>query len=240
MAAPSKIYKEMAKFLSSKGINVVYYDPRGVGENGQFKTASLQDWCTDIENIGNHFIAQGKNIHFLGHSIGGQIYGRLKNPDMFQKVIFLCTSSGVWWKNQHIPTLLQSAFVMNIYIPVSNFIFGYTNAKLVGMGENLPSKAASEWAKWCRSQNYLDDHRKSFQYDHYKNLDRDILNIVVADDPIANKQSNLHLKRIYSNCDFDDYVVQSDKPIGHLGFSKPHLKERWEIVANYVMDNPDE
>lgn len=236
MASPSKIYNKMSDFLVQNGISVVYFDPRGVGNNSDYKEATLQDWCDDVEMIADHFREKDYKTHFLGHSIGGQLFGRFKSPDKFNKVIFLCSSTGIWWENKHIPTLLQSAFVMNIYIPLSNFIFGYTGAELVGMGLNLPKYAASEWAKWCRSKGYIKSYSNKFSSNHYNTFNGKILNIRVSDDPIANKDSSKKLQDIYSKADFIEYVVEGEGKVGHFGFSHPSQIKHWEKLKDYIKE----
>ena len=74
--AGHKIYKQIAEYLSSKGIAVLRVDDRGVGEsNGVYADATTADFAGDViagvEYLKSRHDIDRRKIGVLGHSEGG-------------------------------------------------------------------------------------------------------------------------------------------------------------------------
>lgn len=236
MAVPSKIYHKFAQFMASQGVTTMVYDYRGVGENNHGQDASFADWATqDLPALIDYLATIHPKVHYLGHSIGGQILGIMPGQEKIEKVIFVACSSGTWWADKPLKSTLMAGFVMNIYIPLSNKFLGFTNAEAIKMGVNLPKTVANEWASWCRSKNFVLDHKHKYPSFKSPELTHEALDILIYDDDIATKASNLKHKEFYRNMHFTDYEVSADHPIGHLGLFKPENKNHWDFMLQWLL-----
>jgi len=235
MAVPSRKYEKFAKHCAENGLSAVVFDFRGVESNSKnMKDASIEQWVDDIASLVDYFDDQYETVNYLGHSIGAQIFGLIPNYNKIAKTIFVCASTGTWWKSKPLALFLQAAFVMNVYIPLSNKLFGYTNTKLIKMGVNMPKTASSQWAKWCRSPNYIESCRDDFSNYSHDKIAKNILNITVTDDTIATPKTNAELKAIYGNVNFDNQVIKAEKPIGHQGLFHSNNMQHWGIAINWI------
>ena len=75
--------------------------------------------------------------HLVGHSAGGQLFGLMPNHDKFTSVFNVACSSGQI-RNMAMPYRAKTIWFMDVFIPVSNVLFGYTQSSKIGMGEDLP------------------------------------------------------------------------------------------------------
>ncbi|MBN3859972.1 hypothetical protein GKC56_05565 [Neisseriaceae bacterium PsAf] len=82
-------------------------------------------------------------IILVGHSVGGQLMGIVHNYEKISKITAISSSTG--FVGNMLPAYRRKAlFFFNIYIPICNFLFGYTKSEKVNMGENLPKEVARE------------------------------------------------------------------------------------------------
>ncbi|KAA3605847.1 MAG: alpha/beta fold hydrolase [Calditrichaeota bacterium] len=95
-----KIFKEIAKHLSTQGIATFRYDDRGVGEStGDFTNSTLQDHSEDLKEIMNFFKShkkyQFKDFILFGHSQGGIVTANVAAENQDVKKIVLMGAPSV-------------------------------------------------------------------------------------------------------------------------------------------------
>ena len=144
-----KFYSSFASHLSQNGFGVITYDNNGIGDSLKepIKTskATLQSWGeidmpAVLSTLQTNF--PGVNYHLVGHSAGGQLVGLMPNAHQLTSMLNFAASSGRL-KNMKLPFRLQARFLMDVFIPINNRLFGYTNTQWVGMGERLPKLVAA-------------------------------------------------------------------------------------------------
>ncbi len=90
----------LSDFLTRKGIAVLRYDDRGVGESqGQFKGATTADFATDVI-AAIHYLKNRKDLHFskiglIGHSEGGLIAPIVASQNKAVDFLVLLAAPGV-------------------------------------------------------------------------------------------------------------------------------------------------
>ena len=88
-----EFYLNFARFLINHGYRVLLYDYRGIGESApvslKASTIYIHEWGThDMNAVLDYLVDEGySGIIWLGHSIGAQLVGLLKNKEYVQKVI---------------------------------------------------------------------------------------------------------------------------------------------------------
>ena len=94
MGVPQKYYSPFASWLTTKGYIVATFDYSGVGLS---LTGSLRDSSVTITDWAHFDCAamikaisiksEGKSLYWIGHSLGGQIYGLVPGTAQCQKRI---------------------------------------------------------------------------------------------------------------------------------------------------------
>lgn len=125
--------------------------------------------------------------------------------------------------------------MMNIFIPISNLVYGKTRANLIGIGIDIPKGVSNEWAKWSRNKEYIKAFRSDYANYSHEQISRDVLNITCEDDPIATHSNNENLKALYPKVSFKDLVVPKSQKAGHLNFMRSTNLEYWNVMLRFFV-----
>lgn len=253
MVAPAtgikrRFYNAFATFLSENGYGVICYDNRGIGDSvkGSINDmdASLINWgrldmTAVLEQLKTSFPNQ--SYHLVGHSAGGQLVGLMKNALELKSMYNFASSSGCL-KNMKYPFRFGAGFYLNVFIPVSNFLFGKTNSQWVGMGEPLPKKVASQWRRWCNGSGYVaTDFGKAVKEHLYDDLTFNSHWSYATDDAISNYANVKDMVRVYSKS--DSSILELDpqkmgiKKIGHMSFFSSKNSKLWSHTLEWLQMN---
>lgn len=187
-------YRKIAEFFQGKGISTITFDYAGIGESlrGSIKDekSHLLNWGNrDLDAVIQYAIETfpGHKLILLGHSIGGQLIGLAPSSLRADKIILVAAQSGYWkfWKG-----ITRIRMWLNWYLlfPVLTKGFGYFPSKKFGKMENLPKNITEEWAKWCRSSNYLFAGVSSDDL-YFDRIKCELTSISIEDDFFAPKKS---------------------------------------------------
>ena len=231
-----EFYINFAKFLMSHGYCVLLYDYRGIGESApdNLKTSSIymHEWGTQDMNAAlDYLVNKGiTGIIWLGHSIGGQLVGLLRNKSHVQKVISINAALGYWG---YLSGLMKMVIFFLWYVigPMMVKFYGYGVMKKIGWGENLPPNAILEWRSWCLSKTYYMEFLKNkIQADRFYNFTIPITAIYLSDDYIANDKTASLMMQFFPNapCELIKLDVHKFTPhrVGHVGI----FRKRFESV----------
>ncbi len=158
---PRAYYGRFASFLADQGLAVVTFDYRGIGGSRpaslRGSAATMLEWArADLVGVLAFASAQvaGRRPALVGHSFGGQALGLLPEPEAVAGALTVASQVGYFglWPWRYRPVLAALWFVL---LPASTRLLGYFPSRLFGMGENLPSGVALQWARWCRSRRWV-------------------------------------------------------------------------------------
>lgn len=238
-------YHSFATFLCENGYGVITYDNRGIADskNGPLKQsdASLVDWgkldmTAVLEELKNRF--PNTTYHLIGHSAGGQLLGLMDNaPDIKSLFNFACSSGSI--RNMRFPFNLKAHFFLNMFIPVNNLLFGYSNSQWLGMGEPLPKTVGKQWGTWCSGSGYVKvELGKTIHQHHYDDLQIPSLWLHATDDDIANYENVKDMVRVYSKIQSEIITLNPKecgyKEIGHMKFFSSKYKELWKYALDWL------
>lgn len=241
-------YDSFATHLSEHGYGVICFDNRGIGDStkGHINqiNASLISWGTSdmtavMQTLKSYF--PDLSHHIVGHSAGGQLIGLMENALEVKSFFNFASSSGSLG-HMNYPFKLTASFFLNIFIPVSNLLFGQTNSHWVGMGQPLPKKVAAQWRKWCNSKGYVEaDFGQEIKTHHYDEIKCPSLWLHATDDGIANLENVKDMTRIYSQSATQiqtlDPIKLNKKSLGHMGFFCSKNKDLWNIAVDFFDEN---
>lgn len=243
-----QFYNSFATFLAENGYGVLSFDNRGIGgsTNGNINQiqASLINWGKlDMTAV----LAQLKTIfpnqsyHLIGHSAGGQLVGLMDNASEVKSICNFASSSGSLHHMTY-PFKLQASFFLNVFIPLSNALFGKTNSQWVGMGEPLPKLVAKQWKKWCNGKGYVAvSFGEEIQTHLYDTIAMPSLWLHATDDGIANYENVADMVRIYSKSEAEIISIDpkelGSKALGHMGFFRSKHKSLWKYAIDWLNKN---
>lgn len=142
MGITSNYYSNFANWLSQQGFTVMVIDYQGTGtsESQIRQPITFNDWTKNIELAGRWL----KNSYpetplvFLGHSIGSQLFGFVGDTLLFDKAVMLASSTG-YWKDANAPRKWVNYFLLNMILPLSNLIWGYTMQRFLSRAKTILS-----------------------------------------------------------------------------------------------------
>lgn len=234
MGVTATFYTAFAEACCERGHAAVLMDPRGVGTNAALASASITDWVLDLERLIEQSCQTYRRVHFVGHSMGGQLFGLLRTEAKLARVVFVSSSAGTWWRYKRPSTTVLAGFLMVGFIPLSARLLGRVPVSKLGLGYDLPAGVASEWARWCRRPNYISDERAQYPTYRHDQLNREVLSVRVSDDDVATAPATAALTRLYPKVRFVEHVVHADRPIGHIGFFRRVNASHWGPVFDYL------
>lgn len=241
-----KFYKPIAQYLAQYGYGTIIFENQGIGDSlvGKVKDseASLQDWGQVDTPAALKYLMEKfpkTSYHILGHSAGGQMVGLIPEWRKLTSIFNYACSSGNL-KNLKFPFIIRGRFFMDVYIPMSNLIFGHTKSQWVGMGEPLPRMVAKQWSQWCNGGGYMKTAFGKTITEHYcDEFDLPAMWVNASDDDIANNANVDDMTAVYPKMQVERlHLIPSErgfKEIGHMKFFSRKSKEKlWPILLEWL------
>ncbi|GCC52343.1 alpha/beta fold hydrolase [Chryseotalea sanaruensis] len=241
MGISAKFYINMSSWIAEQGYAILILDYRGVGLSAPATlknfSADLNDWVADMEIAAGWLKHQHPQLPciFLGHSIGGQLFGFINNKDLFSNAVFIATSTGYWFETKN---RWKNFLLLKTIMPLSVFIWGFINAKFFKQGDNYPTGAGMQWRKWCMSPSYFGTETFRDTSNFYS-FDKKITSIWFTDDPIANAKNVPKLLSFYKQAFTQSIQLIPSQfnlsKIGHTSFLSKRMKDKvWPVIVKHL------
>jgi predicted alpha/beta hydrolase len=234
-----QFYKGFACFLAEQGYAVITFDNRGIGKSLSGKVsaskASLQCWGEQDMPAVLDFLKTAypdSTYHLVGHSAGGQLVGLMHNAKDISSIFTFASSSGQL-SNMKMPYFIKAHFFMNLFIPMSNLVFGHTKSQLIGMGEPLPKAVGKQWRDWCNGQGYVKTAFGKTIHNHlYDTLSMPSLWVNASDDDIAIDANVADMLTVFKNMNAETMTLSPEEcnltEIGHMKFFSRKANHLWK------------
>lgn len=239
--APQRFYGAFARHFAGDGWDVLTWDWRGVadsrhGLSPRDPRLTMRAWGSEDLTAAIAWAdrrAPGAPIVLVGHSFGGQAAGLARNGSRLDALILVAAQHG--WLG-HWP-LLQQAMLLPwwwLVVPGLARVLGRLPSRHLGLGEELPAGVALEWARWCRSRDFLG------QWQGHAALTMPILAYSFDGDLIAPRAAVTALLREYRNATTVEYHhVRRDAdgriPVRHFGFFRDgRVPALWQECARFL------
>jgi predicted alpha/beta hydrolase len=241
-----RFYTPFATWLASEGFPTFTFDYRGIGDS-LFGThprqcpARKQDWGELDMPAALDWLRQrtGANrVDQIGHSAGAQLVGLMSNRDAIRKVVMIAGSTG-YVRSIRFPTRLMAEFLLRVYLPFTARVLGYTPARRVGLGEDLPAGVAAQWARWCRNPGYIENaFGREVKRDGYDTFRAPIFGLYASDDPIATPANVQDLLRLFPQAPKQTRMLEPQEfgypSIGHIDYFRRSRSEIWPLVTAWL------
>lgn len=235
-------YDAFAKHLAAKGFDVVTVDYRGIGGSRpapglrRFQ-ATMRQWGElDLDAALRWTLRELEPDRLLvvGHSVGGQLLGHASAADEVAAAYFVGSQSGYW---RHWPGSGRIGIfaLWHLLIPALSRPLGYFPSPWFGLGQDLPTGVARQWAHWGRHPDYLlrdgDEVRR-----RYGRIRAPLLATSIAKDRFAPEAAVGALLEIYPNAQ-RRLLLEHD--VGHFDWfraGRAGNEARWDKAAAWLAD----
>ena len=247
MGVSQRYYTPLAEWLALQGYLACTFDYFGVGlsQAGSLRNThtTVTDWATldcsaMIEAISSK--VKGRPVIWLGHSLGGQIFGLTPNREQISLAVTVASGSGYWLENAW-SLRLRAWWLWYIVVPLATRLYGYFPGKRLRKVGNLPKGVIEQWRKWCLHPEYIVGIEGQEVKKQYSAVNTPIVSFSFADDEFMSKKNIDSLHGFYTDSPktmhrFDPENLGSAK-IGHFGFFKSKFKHLlWESKLLPALD----
>ncbi|WP_251358683.1 alpha/beta fold hydrolase [Kangiella sp. TOML190] len=251
---PYQYYKHFADYMARNGFNTLVFDYRGISHSKQGNMPTdkilMQHWGQrDIEAAIQFILAQDPvaELHYLGHSAGGQILGLAQSSPKINKIIIAASGVGTWRKWPGLQKYLLAGIWYLVFPLVKLFQKGdYFHSKMLGPIP-VPKHAVNQWLNWARSKDYLFTPQHELDLSAYQAIKANIFAVTISDDWYAPVSARDALLSHYASGQTNTLLVQPKdinlKSIGHFGlFKKKQEIEQgiWQPMLNFLTGKSDD
>jgi predicted alpha/beta hydrolase len=243
---PQTFYFKLANYCAGRGYDALVYDYRGMGwsapkdlagESTKMSDWGLFDMRTALEFAAQR--AQGVPVATLGHSIGGQFLGLLKNHALARAHVQVATSVGFWpW--EHAPFRYLAWWFWRVHGPLMLALKGYIPTGGGWSGLPLPRGVYEEWRRWCLRPEHFGPDLAGYLSDNvFAEIRAPLLSVGFTDDPIATRRTVEELHKFFPNARYEKrwYTPRDagSKRVGHEGFfASRHRESLWRPVVDWI------
>ncbi len=240
----SRYYRKFASYLAERGRPSMIFDYRGMGASRRGGLegfpARMRDWCIlDVPSVLD-WAAHGHGglVAWVGHSMGGFATGLAHNNQLICRQLNIATLSG-YWGHMARPECYRVWFLMGYVAPVMGRIFGHFPGSLIG-GEDLPSPAFLEWARWCMTPGFLFDDPTLSETANFAHFRAPVRFAQIEDDPWGTPAAVADMaNRFTASVDRSIWAVRladaRSARIGHVGFFRSEFRDTlWQLAADWL------
>ena len=244
MGVSQRFYEAFATWMADQGVAVTTFDFRGIGESAPHRLrgfdASVTDWAErDLSAVCEHVHGRWPDVPrtYLGHSLGGQLFGWLDHPERFDKVVTVASGNGYWRYNA--PAVRSKApLLWWVIAPISVGLAGYFPGKKIGAVGNLPAKVMWQWRRWCLHPDYLGVEGDVFRA-LYARVRQPIHAVLAEDDELVSPLGIRRLYHLYANAHVTFESIQPKSVglpfVGHFGVFKPAAASQlWPRALQWI------
>ncbi|MGJ8687126.1 MAG: alpha/beta hydrolase family protein [Spongiibacteraceae bacterium] len=205
-------------------------------------TIDIEDWGRrDIDAVIQFAqgLATALPMHFIGHSIGGQIFALAQSSVHLQSAV-LVAASCPYWRRWRFPGNIKMLFVSRLLIPLVSALNKEFPSRRMGLGNaSIPSTVARRWALWMSKPDYLFDDEFGVDISNYAALALPILSFDFTDDELAPAVNVRKLLQQFPNASIEQHSIDPTplglSAIGHSGFFNNKCRDSlWRQTLSWV------
>ncbi len=157
VGVPQRMYRQLAEWLSSRGIRCVTFDYRGFGDSRHSlagrETASLSAWAERDAVAVFEYAERSwtEPVVLLAHSFGGQLLAIAEPLRRAAAAVLIASQCGSprYWDG------IQRLKMFAIWYAVLPLVARFYKTTPKWLGFRIPRGVAREWARWGRCPDWL-------------------------------------------------------------------------------------
>lgn len=240
---PRRFYRAFAVELAARGIDVLLWDPRGIGDSATLPIrrdpATMLDWgrldqAAALAHARQRF--PQRPIAMIGHSSGGHLSGlNAETPGV--DAIVLIASGGCDWRDYPRRQWPKLLFVWYVAMPLLLRTFGHLPG-WAGIGQPVPRSVVSDWRRWSLRPGYLfsDESLDRVAYARYGGP---LLMLSMSDDlGYAPPRAVRRLLSEFASARIEHHELDAREGhrsrIGHFGFFRRDNAHLWRRAIDWL------
>ena len=236
MGVRQDYYAPFAEWLAAQGFDVMTFDYRGMGDSRAEAGRTLRgfdadlysrarDYDTAIDALAEH--APDAPLYLVGHSLGAQLPGMLRNRHRIAGLLSVAAGSGYWRDNA--PPLRRSIlYFWYALVPVATRLFGYFPGKRLRKVGDLPRGVILQWRRWCLDPRYHVGAEGEPVRSQFEQVRFPVVALSMTDDELMTERGTRVLVDCYPNAPRRiERIAPADvsaKRIGHFGFFRDQFQ----------------
>jgi predicted alpha/beta hydrolase len=245
MGVAQKFYTQFAQWLAQQGYHVTTFDYRGIGYSAPRSLRgypmSIFDWARhDCATVIDLVKSEVPNVplHWIGHSLGGQLIGLIPNRDRIDRVITVATGTGYWLENTW-RTKTVVWWLWFFMVPLALRTAGYFPGKRLRKVGDLPFGVMQQWRRWCLNREYVVGAEGDEVRADYASVRAPMLSLSFTDDEMMSAKGIKSLHGLYANAPVEYRRIApreiGARHIGHFGFFRPQFEQTlWPLVPQWL------
>lgn len=223
-------YAEFARWLAELGYRVITFDYRGQGDSRQGPLrevrADLHDWARDYEAVIAHAkaLSPGSPLFLLGHSLGAQLPGLLREPCKVDGLLCIAAGSG-YWRDCTLTVQWAAPWFWHVLVPLATGACGYFPGRRLRKVGDIPAGVMLQWRRWCLHPRYSVGAEGEAAARSYAAIRFPVHALSIRDDELMTCHGTQQLIDFYANAPrCVERIAPEDVPtrhIGHFGFFRP-------------------
>jgi len=231
MGVRQDYYAPFAQWLATQGFAVMSFDYRGMGDSrGPAHAKSLRGFDADLFSWARDYDsaidalrkrAPGVPLYLIGHSLGAQLPGLLRNRAHVDGLLSVAAGSGYWRDNA--PQLKRTVlYFWHALVPVATRLFGYFPGKRMRKVGDLPRGVILQWRRWCLDPRYHVGAEGAAVRAQFEQVRCPVVALSMTDDEMMTERGTRVLVDCYANAPRRiERISPADveaRRIGHFGF----------------------
>jgi len=243
-------YRRFARYLAEAGVPVLTYDYRGIGQSRPMRlrgfAASVEDWAE--YDCGGAIACMRRRypeaaLVGIAHSIGALLLGGAPNANELSSLVLICSHTGYFGDYRRLYRV-PMAVLWHGVMPALTRIFGYFPARRLGLGDDIPSGVALQWAARrtpdLQFSRRGDAARAKAGLARCRDLRAQALIVSVTDDAFATDAGTRRLLSYLPGLESQQIRVSPAevgvKGVGHFGFFRRNARATvWPRVLAYIL-----
>jgi len=237
MGVRQDYYAPFAQWLATQGFAVMSFDYRGMGDSrapAHAKSlrgfdADLFSWARDYDSAIDALRQRvpGVPLYLIGHSLGAQLPGLLRNRAHVDGLLSVAAGSGYWRDNA--PQLKRTVlYFWHALVPVATRLFGYFPGKRLRKVGDLPRGVILQWRRWCLDPRYHVGAEGAVVREQFEQVRFPVVALSITDDELMTERGTQVLVDCYANAPRRvERIAPADvkaQRIGHFGFFRDQFQ----------------
>jgi predicted alpha/beta hydrolase len=234
MGVRQDYYQPFAQWLAGQGYAVATFDYRGMGESRATPSlrglkADLFSWARDYDSAIDALreAAPGLPLYLVGHSLGAQLPGLLRNHAQVDGLISVAAGSG-YWRDNAPPLRRMILYFWYVLVPVATAVFGYFPGKRLRKVGDLPKGVMLQWRRWCLHPRYHVGAEGAAVREQFEAARFPLVALSITDDELMTERGTRVLVDCYPNAPRRiERIAPADvlaKRIGHFGLFREQFQ----------------
>jgi predicted alpha/beta hydrolase len=250
MGVRQAYYRPFADWLARQGCTVATFDYRGVGDSRRPEharslrgfDADLHAWARDLDAVLDLLAARAPEVPLVivGHSLGAQLPGMLRNRERIAGLLGVATGSG-YWRDNAPPLKRVVLWFWFVLVPVLTGLCGYFPGARVGKVGDLPRGVILQWRRWCLNPRYHVGAEGAVLRERFEAVRFPVVALSMTDDEMMTERGTHVLVDCYANAPRRvERIAPADvraPRIGHFGFFRDAFEPTlWRRALELLRD----